>query len=197
MLSKEQKKKLVLEVGAALKNSSSIIFTDFAGLTMAEITSIRKELKKQHVLSPGGSVGYKVIKKSLLDLILMASDKTGLDLTGHKGSLAVAYSSENGAAMAKTINSFASSTKKLNILGGFLMGGWIDAQKVVFLAKLPSREILLTQIVQLLMSPISGLARVLDGISKKEKVVKSNNTNTRMETNDTNEEKLLASFAID
>lgn len=166
MLSKEQKKKLVLEVGAALKNSSSIIFTDFAGLTMAEMTSIRKELKKQQVSSPNRSVGYKVIKKSLLDLILIASGKKGLDLSGHKGSLAVAYSSEDGAAMAKTINSFVVSTKKLNILGGFLMGGLVEANKVIFLAKLPSREILLTQIVQLLMSPISSLARVLDGISK-------------------------------
>ena len=183
MLSKEQKKKLVLEVGAALKNSSSIIFTDFAGLTMAELTALRKELKKQ--VSPlGGSIGYKVIKKSLLDLILIASGKTGVDLSRHKGSLAVAYSSEDGAAMAKTINSFVVSTKKLNILGGFLMGGLVEAKKIALLAKLPSREILLTQIVQVLMSPISGLARVLDGISKK--VVKSNNTNTRMETNDAN-----------
>ena len=174
MLSKEQKKKLVLEVSAALKNSKSVIFTDFAGLTMSEITALRKDLKKQPAMptgrqasSPGGSVGYKVIKKSLLDLILIASGKTGVDLTGHKGSLAVAYSSEDGLTMAKTINSFVVSTKKLNILGGFLMGGLVEAKQVTLLAKLPSREILLTQVVQVLMSPISGLARVLDGISKK------------------------------
>lgn len=160
MLSKEQKKKLVSELSPILKNSSSIIFTDFAGLTMAELTSLRKELKKQ-------TSGYKVIKKSLLDLILKDSGKTGVDLTGHKGSLAVAYSSADGAALAKTINSFATSTKKLSILGGFLMGGLVDAKKVVLLAKLPNREALLAQVLQLMMSPISGLARVLDGISKK------------------------------
>ena len=107
------------------------------------------------------------IKKSLLDFILKDSGKGNVDLLGHKGSLAVAYSSEDGSAMAKTINNFAVSTKKLTVLGGFIMGGWIDAKGVTALAKLPPREILLTQIVQVLMSPISGLARVLDGISKK------------------------------
>lgn len=163
MLSKEQKRKLVLEVSAALKNSPSIIFTDFAGLTMGEITSLRKDLKKQQA-------GYKVIKKSLLGLALKNSGQAPLEMTflaGYKGPLAMAYGSDDGSIMAKTINNFSLSTKKLSILGGYLMGRVVEARNVISLAKLPPREILLTQIVQVLMSPISGLARVLDGISKK------------------------------
>ncbi len=160
MLSKQKKIKMVAEVSSAVKNSQSLILTDFSGLTMGELNSIRRELRKQEA-------GYKVIKKSLVGFSLAGSGAAGLDLSNHKGSVAIAYSREDGSVMAKTINGFVTSTKKLNILGGFLMGAIVDAKTVTAVAKLPSREVLLTQVVQLLMSPISGLARVLDGISKK------------------------------
>ena len=160
MLSKQQKIKMVAEVSQAVKNSSSLIFTDFNGLTMGELNSVRRELRKQQA-------GYKVVKKSLVGFSLAGSMAEGIDLSNHKGSVAIAYSSEDGSLMAKTISAFVTSTKKLNILGGFLMGAVVDAKTVTTVAKLPAREVLLAQVVQLLMSPVSGLARVLDGISKK------------------------------
>ncbi len=189
MLTKDQKKKIIAELEDILKNNENIIFTDFTGLTMAELSELKRDLKKD-------KFGYKVFKKSLLEKALAKSDKRP-DLSAHKGSIALAYGGGEPAGLAKKIHGFAVKSKKLSILAGYLINEMRTTFDVVQMAKLPSREVLLSQVLQLMMSPISGLARVLDGISKKEKVVKSNNTNTRMETNDTNEERLLASFAID
>lgn len=160
MLSKQQKYQLVAEAAEILKTHDNIIFTDFTGLTMPELSALKRELKKQQA-------GYKVIKKSLFGFVLKGSGKEGIDLSAHRGSLAAAYSGNDGSILAKTINSFAVSTKKLIILGGFLMGQVVDAGQVTALAKLPSREILLSQLVRLLLSPLTRLAKAIDHVSKK------------------------------
>lgn len=164
MLTKDQKKKIVAELTDILKNQDNIVFTDFTGLTMAELSELKRDLKKD-------KFGYKILKKSLLEIALKNSPEKCLDLSRHRGSTALAYGSGEAPVMAKKIHGFAVKSKKLNILGGFLMGKKMLKEAVVSLAQLPSREMLLAQVVRLLMSPVSGLVRALDGISKKEKVV--------------------------
>ena len=162
MLTKQQKIKIAKDLGEILKSNANFIFVDFAGLTMAELTALKRELKKK-------GMGFKVIKKSLLTFAFKNSGVAPFDLDDHKGSLAIVYSPAEPDAMAKTVHTFSSKNKnkKPNILGGFLMGEQMMKDRVVILAQLPSREVLLAQILQLLLSPVSGLARVLDGVSKK------------------------------
>ncbi len=165
MLTKDQKIKLVEELSDILKNNPSILFVDFSGLNMGEIIGLKKELKKE-------SIKFKALKKSLLGFAFKKSGREEMDLSDHKNSVAIVYSSnESDAVMAKIVHKFSVQTKKLAILGGFLMGEKMLKNAVVALAQLPSREVLLAQVVQLFMSPVSGFARVLDGISKKEKVI--------------------------
>ena len=181
MLTKTQKIKIAKDLGEVLKSNANFIFVDFAGLTMAELTALKRELKKK-------GMGFKVIKKSLLTFAFKSSGIVPFNLNDHKGSLAIVYGSTGSTsspqtplttgspaepdAMAKIVHTFSSKNKnkKPNILGGFLMGEQMIKDRVVMLAQLPSREVLLAQILQLLLSPMSGLAMVLDGVSKKEKV---------------------------
>lgn len=161
MLSKQQKIKLVEELAEILKNNPSVLFFDFSGLTMGELITLKKELKKE-------SIKFKALKKSLLSFAFKKSGREEFDLSAHQSSVAVAYSSnESDAAMAKIVNNFIIKNKKGIILGGYLLGEKMLKDAVVALAQLPPREVLLAQVLQLMMSPISGLARALDGISKK------------------------------
>lgn len=161
MLTKKQKIELVGELAEVLKTNNSILFVDFTGLTMSELTSLKKDLKKE-------GIGFKALKKSLLGFAFEKSGRENFDLSNNKSSVAIVYGvAASDAVMAKIINTFSVKSKKLNILGGFLIGEKMIKDRVVMLAQLPSREVLLAQVVQLMMSPVSGLARVLDGVSKK------------------------------
>jgi len=161
MLTKAKKIELVAELSEILKNSPNILFVDFAGLKMDEISSLKKDLKKE-------GIGFKALKKSLLGFAFGKSGKGPFDLSSHKGSVAITYGQEeSGAIAAKIINNFSVRSNKLAILGGFLMGEKMMKDKVVMLAQLPSREVLTAQFLHLLMSPISGFARVVDAMAKK------------------------------
>ncbi len=182
MLTKNQKIKLVEELAEILRKNPSLLFVDFSGLTMGELGSLKKELKKD-------GIKFKALKKSLLGFAFQKSGREEFSAQGesasggdfgladHKGSVAIVYGEnasysaeasqdKSDAAMAKIVHKFSAQTKKLAILGGFLMGEKMLKNAVVALAQLPAREALLAQVVQLLMSPVSGFARALSQIKK-------------------------------
>ncbi|MEK7608998.1 MAG: 50S ribosomal protein L10 [Patescibacteria group bacterium] len=161
MLTKSQKIKLVEELADILKSNPSVLFVDFAGVNMGELIALKKDLKKENLR-------WKALKKSLIGFAFAKSGRAGFDLSGYKSSAAIVYGSgDSGAAMAKIINEFIVKNKKMEILGGFLLGEKMLKEAVIALAKLPPREVLITQVLQMFMSPIAGFARVLDGIGKK------------------------------
>ncbi len=146
-----------------MQNNGNFVFADFSGLTMAETTALKRELKKE-------SIGFKVLKKSLLGFAFReAGADWNFDLSAHRGSLALAYGSaaSEAGAIAKPLDAFSRVHKKLALLGGFLMGRLMSTQEITALALLPSREVLLGQVLAMLLSPVSGLARVLDGVRRR------------------------------
>ena len=182
MLTKAKKIELVEELSKIIKNNPNILFVDFTGLKMGEMVSLKKDLKKE-------GIGFKALKKSLLEFAFSAQGgsasggKDSFDLSWHKSSVAIVYGStslttggplepnpdrnyvsDGASSMAKILHSFSVKSKKLAILGGFLIGEKMMKDKVIMLAQIPSREVLLAQFLQLLMSPVSGLARVLSKI---------------------------------
>jgi large subunit ribosomal protein L10 len=160
MLTKAKKIELVEELSKIIQNNPNILFVDFTGLKMDEISSLKKDLKKE-------GVGFKALKKSLLEFAFKKSGKDSFDMSSHKSSVAIVYGSAEPNVMAKILHSFSVKSKKLAILGGFLIGEKMMKDKVVMLAQIPSREVLLAQFLQLLMSPVSGFVRALDGVAKK------------------------------
>src|SRR3989338_805235 len=147
MLTKSQKMELVSQLAYILKSNSSILFVDFTGLNMGELYALKKDLKK-------AGAGWKALKKSLVGFAFEKSGRENFDMSGHKSAVAVVYGpGESSAVMAKIINDFIVKNKKMEIVGGFLLGEKMLKSTVTVLAKLPPREVLLSQVLQMFMSP--------------------------------------------
>lgn len=156
MQSKQQKKTLVTEVAEKIKASKSLVFANFKGVSVKDITTVRKELSKS------GS-GWQVLKKTLLNIALKDA---GIDFDVKKfdGQIGVAFSHDEVSA-AKVISEFAKANKDvpLAIEGGTLGDKELSASEIKALAKLPSRDELRAKLVGTLQAPIFSFVRTLSG----------------------------------
>lgn len=146
----EQKKQLVEEIADKLKASKSTIVVDYRGLTVAEVTELRKQLRE-------AGVDFKVYKNSMVRRAAEAAELSGLNeaLTGPN---AIAFSNEDVVAPAKILNDFAKKNEALEIKAGVIEGNLATVEEVKALAELPSREGLLSMLLSVLQAPIRNLA---------------------------------------
>jgi large subunit ribosomal protein L10 len=146
----EQKKQLVVEIADKLKASKSTIIVDYRGLTVAELTELRKQLRE-------AGIEYKVYKNSMTRRAAESVELSGLNeyLTGPN---AVAFSNEDVVAPAKIINDFAKKHEALEIKAGVIEGNIATVEEVKALAELPSREGLLSMLLSVLQAPIRNFA---------------------------------------
>ncbi|MBP2242861.1 large subunit ribosomal protein L10 [Cytobacillus eiseniae] len=146
----EQKKQIVDEIADKFKASVSTVVVDYRGLTVAEVTELRKQLRE-------AGVEFKVYKNSLTRRAAESAELAGLNevLTGPN---AVAFSTEDVVAPAKIINDFAKKHEALEIKAGIIEGNVSTAEEVKALAELPSREGLLSMVLSVLQAPIRNLA---------------------------------------
>lgn len=155
MLTKQQKKELVQEIAQNIKNSKSVVLCDYKGLTVEELSQLRRDLRQV------GSE-MKVAKKTLIDI---AFEESGLTMEVQKteGQVGVIYNKEDEISGAKKAYDFSKSNDNLKILQGALDGKKLTVEEVINLAKLPSKEELLVKMVGSIKAPISGLVNVLGG----------------------------------
>ncbi|MFA5926424.1 MAG: 50S ribosomal protein L10 [Parcubacteria group bacterium] len=155
MLTKDQKKELVKKLTEQVKTGKVMIFSDFAGTTVAKMKNLRDELRKT------GST-YKITKKKLIELSFRES---GIEINSKKmeGQLGVAIGQEDEVSAAKVMAKFAKENKNFKILNGVLEKKLISAEEVMALSKLPSREELLAKLVGTINAPVSGFVNVLAG----------------------------------
>lgn len=151
----EEKKQVVANFAEELKAAHTGVIVDYKGITVADDTELRKEMRAS------GS-HYKVVKNTLLRLALKDAGIDGLDSV-LEGTTAVAVNSEDYVAPAKILNNFAEKNKTFTIKAGFIDGKTATAEEIKTLAALPSKEILLAQMLRGLNGPISGLVTVLNG----------------------------------
>ncbi len=153
---KSQKTELIAEVAAKAKGSKALVFANFKGVSVKDITTLRRSLRET-----GSS--WQVLKKTLLNRAL---DEVGVkvDARSLDGQVGVAFSSDEVAA-AKTIADFIKANKEstLSIVGGSLGSEALSVEAVKALAKLPSRDELRAKLVGTLQAPISGFVRTLSG----------------------------------
>lgn len=144
----------VEEIVENLNKSTSVVLTDYRGLTAAEMTELRKGLRE-------AGINFKIFKNTLATI---AVRQAGLnDLEGMLiGPTAIAFGYEDPIAVAKLVNDFAKKHDALEIKGGIIEHQVIDQEKVVALAKLPGREQLIAQFIGLLSQPIVRLVTVLN-----------------------------------
>ena len=146
----EQKKQLVTEIQEKLQGSVSTIVVDYRGLSVTEVTELRKQLRE-------AGVEFKVYKNSMTRRAAEGAGFGGLNenLTGPN---AIAFSTEDAVSPAKIINNFAKKHEALEIKAGVMEGNIISVEEVKALAELPSREGLLSMLLSVLQAPIRGLA---------------------------------------
>lgn len=154
-ITKEKKGNLVAQYTDLLSRSRALIFTDYRGLTTADVSGLRNKLRET-------DSRFHVIKNRLLRLALQnAGQPVPEELL--TGPAAVSFCLGEAPAAAKILVDFAKESKVLAIKGGLISGKTISAEGVEALANLPGREVLLAQVLAGLQSPISNLLMVLNG----------------------------------
>ena len=153
------KQEQVAEIKEKLSTAKSIVFVDYSGLNVAEADKLRKTVRAKNA-------EYKVYKNRLLSRALSELGIAGAD-EHLNGTTSVTFSYEDEITAAKIIADTIKETKKMNIKFGILNGAVVDGEYVTKLAKLPTKEVLVAQLLSVLNGPITGLARALDAISQK------------------------------
>jgi large subunit ribosomal protein L10 len=149
-----KKEKQVNELREKLNNVSSAILTDFRGLTVKEITDLRRRLKE-------ANIEFKVIKNNIVIRAVKESDLEAI--TEYlQGPTAIAFGLDDPIVPVKILVDFAKEYKKPEIKAGIIQGKVLKEDEIKKVAKLPSKEILLAQVVSGIQAPLSGLVNVLN-----------------------------------
>ena len=154
----QEKQAFVNELTEKLNGATTGVIVSYSGITVAEDTALRRQLRE-------AGVEYAVVKNTLLKRAAEAANLNGLDDALH-GTTALAICDDYTAA-AKVLSKYAEGSKSFKIKAGFMDGEVIGADKVDELAKLPSKEGLLSMLLSVLNGPIRGLAVGLNAIVEK------------------------------
>lgn len=154
-MKQEDKRQVVDELHAALSESSAGIVTHYRGLSVLEMSDLRRRLKSF-------DISLRVVKNSLIRRAAEGTDFKVVDPL-FTGPVAIAYGSDP-VGMAKAISEFSSKHEAFEVKGGVLDGKLIDASDIDALASLPSRDVLLAKMLGSMQSPISGFVRTLNEI---------------------------------
>ena len=159
MKNKELKQPIVQEISEQIKDAQSVVVVDYRGLTVAEDTQLRKQLRE-------AGVAYKVYKNTLVNFAIKGTDFESLsDVL--EGPNAFAISTTDATAPARVIAKFAKTAPALEIKAGVVEGTFYDADGMKAIATIPSREELLSKFLGSIQSPITNFARVINQIAEK------------------------------
>lgn len=159
-----EKKAVVTELTEQLKSAKGVVLTSYKGLTVAQDTELRRELRD-------AGVSYHVVKNTMMHL---AADAAGMnEIDEHlAGTTAFAFSAEDAVAPAKVICGFIKKNKLdeselLTVKVGAVEGQVVGVKEVKALAELPSREELIAKMLGSMNAPISNTVGVLQGVIRK------------------------------
>ncbi len=155
----ELKKPIVDEISAAVKDAQSVVLVDYRGLTVEQDTQLRKQLRE-------AGITYKVYKNTMMNFAFKGTDCEAL-LPYLEGPSAVAISTEDATAPARVLCKFAKTADALEVKGGIVEGIAYDADGIKEVAKIPSREELLSKLLGSIQSPITNFARVMNQLAEK------------------------------
>lgn len=154
----EAKKAKVEQLTELIKGSCAGVIVDYKGITVEEDTKLRKELRE-------AGVHYSVEKNSMLRFALKNAGIEGLDYV-LEGTTAIAVSSDDQTAPARILGKFASEHEnKFTLKAGYIDNEIYDEAGVTALSKIPSKEVLLAQLVGSLQGPMQKLAAVIKAVA--------------------------------
>ena len=156
-----EKKAIVAALEEQLKGAASGVLVDYKGITVAEDTALRAELRKNNV-------EYAVVKNTLLQFAVNNCGMNELDSLLN-GATALAICHDDPVAPARVVNDFAKKIDgRFEIKGGFMDGKAMPLDEVMALANIPPLPVLQAQVLGTMLAPISGLACVLKQIAEKQ-----------------------------
>ena len=159
----ELKKPVVEEISELLNGAATAVVVDYRGLTVAEDTELRKQLREAGVV-------YKVYKNTMINFAI--KDTEFADLAQHlEGPTAIAVCKDDATAAARVLAKFAKTAEALEIKGGVVDGVYYDAAGIDQIASIPSREVLLSKLLGSMQSPVTNFARVIKQIAEKNEEV--------------------------
>ena len=156
----ELKQPIVQEISEQIKDAQSVVLVDYRGLTVEEVTQLRKELREAGIV-------YKVYKNTLMNFAFKGTDCESMSSL-LEGPNAIAISKTDATAPARILAKFAKTANALELKAGVVEGTFYDTEGIKAIAAVPSREELLSKFLGSIQSPITNLARVLNQIAEKD-----------------------------
>ena len=159
---RQQKEEVLKTLVENFKGAKSAVFVNFDKLTVADINAFRRSVRK-------AGMEYSVAKKTLLKLALKEAQlDQDVDVSAFKLGVATVFGLTDEVAPAQTVDAFAKEHEAMTILGGVMKENpagqkFLTVDSVKALAKLPSKEVLLTQVVRTIQAPVSGFVNVMAG----------------------------------
>lgn len=156
----EEKSQVVAEIKEKLEKSSTVVLADYRGLTVAQVTELRVQMR-------AAGVDYRVLKNTMIRRAANEAGITGLD-PFLEGPTAVAFGADP-VAPAKILSEFVKSSKvkTFAVKAGIVEGKVVGPEGIKTLADLPPREVLLAQVLRGMQAPLAGMANVLQGPIRK------------------------------
>ena len=155
----ELKTPIVDEIKGYVADAKSVVLVDYRGITVDQDTRLRKALREAGVV-------YKVYKNTMVNFAIEGTEFEGLKgcLEGPTG---LAICKEDATAAARVLADFAKDAPALELKGGVVEGTFYDAEGIQVIAKIPSREVLISKFLGSIQSPIANFARVIKQIAEQ------------------------------
>jgi large subunit ribosomal protein L10 len=155
-MNREQKAAAIAEIVDQIKESDAVFAVDFRGISVPQAADVRTRLRD-------ADASFRVVKNTLTE---RAADEAGAEALKPllEGPTALTFVRGDAALAAKAIATFNRETQLLTFKGGLLDGDTLDAEQIIAISRLPAREVLYGQLVGMVASPITGLARGLNAL---------------------------------
>jgi len=152
-----KKQQEVNEIVEKMNAANSLVVVDYLGLSVAEVTELRKQLRE-------AGVEFKVIKNTIMRRAL-DSQELEYHEEVFQGPTAVAFGMEDAVAPAKILSDFAKKAEALELKGGILEGEVLSKEEIQQIAKLPNREGLLSMLLSVLQAPVRNVAYAVKAVA--------------------------------
>src|SRR4051794_662947 len=155
-MNREQKAAAIAEIVAQIKESDAVFAVDFRGISVPQAADLRAKLRD-------ADASFRVTKNTLTE---RAADQAGAEALKAllQGPTALTFVRGDVAAAAKAIADYQRTTDLLPFKGGILNGETLDPEQLTAISRLPSRDVLYGQLVGVVASPLTGLARTLNAL---------------------------------
>jgi large subunit ribosomal protein L10 len=155
-MNRDQKAAAIAEIVGQINDSDAIFAVDFRGISVPQAADVRTRLRD-------ADASFRVVKNTLTE---RAADEAGADALKPllEGPTALTFVRGDAALAAKAIATFNRETQLLTFKGGLMDGDALDAEQILAISRLPAREVLYGQLVGIVASPITGLARGLNAL---------------------------------